>query len=194
MPTDKIKVAFLDRDGVINKEVNYLYKIDDFEYTEGCIEGLKKIKALGYEIIIVTNQAGIARGYYTEADYQKLTDWYLADLKQHGIDILDVFYCPHHPNGKVERYTKSCGCRKPNSGMFFAAMQKYNIDLDKSFMVGDKLSDIEAAINATFKIENMFLVTTGHPIDIKKINKCQISKNIYSVATYIKYNRIKSSG
>ena len=171
MSADKIKVAFLDRDGVINKEVNYLYKVEDFEYTENCIEGLKKIKALGYEIIIVTNQAGIARGYYTEDDYQKLTDWYVADLKNQGIDILDVFHCPHHPEGNIPEYSIVCDCRKPKSGMFEQALAQYNIDIDSSFMVGDKNSDLGAAKSAG--IQQLYLVETGHPI----------TENSYTVKT-----------
>ncbi|MEW6994792.1 D-glycero-alpha-D-manno-heptose-1,7-bisphosphate 7-phosphatase [Colwelliaceae bacterium MEBiC 14330] len=164
MSADKIKVAFLDRDGVINKEVNYLYKIEDFEYTENCIEGLKKIKELGYEIIIVTNQAGIARGYYTEQQYQKLTDWYLNDLKQQGIDILDVYHCPHHPEGKVNRYTKKCACRKPMAGMIETAKNKYDIDMSISILVGDKLSDIESGIKGGLFETACYLVNTGHKI------------------------------
>jgi D-glycero-D-manno-heptose 1,7-bisphosphate phosphatase len=179
MSTDKIKVAFLDRDGVINKEVNYLYKVEDFEYTENCIDGLKKIKALGYEIIIVTNQAGIARGYYTEVDYQKLTDWYVADLKQHGIDILDVFYCPHHPDGKIERYTKSCECRKPNSGMFDKAMTKYDIDIEKSMMVGDKTTDLIAAKKVG--IQQLYLVETGHQIMENSYNEYTVKTSLFTL-------------
>jgi D-glycero-D-manno-heptose 1,7-bisphosphate phosphatase len=179
MRTDKIKVAFLDRDGVINKEVNYLYKVEDFEYTENCIEGLKKIKALGYEIIIVTNQAGIARGYYTEDDYQKLTAWYVADLKNQGIDILDVFHCPHHPDGKIERYTKSCECRKPNSGMFDDAMQKYNINLDESIMVGDKVSDLKAANK--IGIQQLYLVETGHQIMENSYTEYTVKTSLFTL-------------
>jgi len=179
MSADKIKIAFLDRDGVINKEVNYLYKIEDFEYTENCIEGLKKIKALGYEIIIVTNQAGIARGYYTEDDYQKLTAWYVADLKNQGIDILDVFRCPHHPEGNIPEYSIVCACRKPKSGMFEQALAQYNIDMDSSFMVGDKTSDLDAAKNAG--IQQLYLVETGHPITENTYEEYKVKKSLFTL-------------
>jgi D-glycero-D-manno-heptose 1,7-bisphosphate phosphatase len=159
-----MKVAFLDRDGVINKEVNYLHKIEDFKYTENCIAGLKKLRELDYEIIIITNQAGIARGFYNVADYQKLTDWYLEDLSSKGIKILDVFYCPHHPKGTIAEYAKVCDCRKPKPGMFIDASNKYKIDFASSIMIGDKISDVEAAISFGLSADNCCLVTTGHTI------------------------------
>jgi D-glycero-D-manno-heptose 1,7-bisphosphate phosphatase len=156
----KIKVAFLDRDGVINKEVNYLHRREDFDYTENCVEALKKLRLLNYQIIIVTNQAGIARGYYTEEDYQELTAWFLADLANRGVEVLDVFHCPHHPEGSVKGLAVECDCRKPKPGMLHKAMQKYNIDIEQSIMVGDKVSDADAGTRAGLK--NCFLVRTGH--------------------------------
>jgi len=162
MSKAKIKVAFLDRDGVINKEVNYLYKIEDFEYTEDCIEGLKSLQKLGFKIIIVTNQAGIARGYYTEEQYQELTQWYLTDLAKHGITVLDIFHCPHHPKGSIPQYAIECDCRKPKSGMFQQAFDKYDIDLMKSIMIGDKESDLIAAERS--EIRGLYLVRTGHEL------------------------------
>lgn len=156
------KVAFLDRDGVINKEVNYLHRIEDFEYTPNCIEGLLALKEQGYEFVVVTNQAGIAHGYYTESDYQRLTDWYVTDLKRQGIELLEVLHCPHHPNGKVEQYKKVCECRKPAPGMITTALVRHEIDASKSIMVGDKESDVEASRAAG--LQNAFLVSTGHQI------------------------------
>lgn len=157
-----MKVAFLDRDGVINKEVNYLYKIEDFEFTKNCISGMKRFIAHGYKIIIVTNQAGIAKGYYTLSDYDKLTKWYRGILKLQGIDILDIYYCPHHPDGIVPEYRCDCSCRKPNTGMFESAARDYSIDLKQSFIVGDKLGDVEAGLK--FGLGRVFLVETGHQI------------------------------
>ncbi len=185
MPTDKIKVAFLDRDGVINKEVNYLHKVEDFEYTENCIEGLKNLKKMGYEIIIVTNQAGIARGYYTEQQYQKLTDWYLADLGKYGIAILDVFHCPHHPQGNVPEYAISCSCRKPKSGMFEQAFSKYEIDIDNSLMVGDKESDLLAAQGVGIK--KIILVESGHAVSGILREKYRTEKNLHSITLLKKH-------
>jgi D-glycero-D-manno-heptose 1,7-bisphosphate phosphatase len=151
------KALFLDRDGVINKEKNYLYKIEDFEFVDGVFETCRYFQEKGYLLIIVTNQAGIARGKYTEQDYQILTDWMLAEFEKQGIMIRKVYHCPHHPE-----FTGECECRKPKPGMLIEAKKEFDIDMSNSIMVGDKNSDIEAAINSG--IQNKYLVLTGHKI------------------------------
>ena len=151
-----IKTIFLDRDGVINKEVKYLYKIKDFEFIDGIFDVCLSFKKAGYQIIIVSNQSGIGRGYYSKNDYKILTKWLVNKFKQKNIDILDTFYCPHSPND-------SCNCRKPMPGMFLAAQKKYDIDMKKSWMIGDKETDIQAAIASG--ISNTILVSSGHTID-----------------------------
>ena len=142
------KAIFLDRDGVINKEVNYLYKIEDCEFVDGIFEICKYFQDQGYLLIVVTNQAGIARGYYTENDFKKLTDWMVREFKRRLIDIIDVFHCPHHIDGVVEGYAINCNCRKPKPGMLYEAKKKFDIDMDSSILIGDKMSDIEAARNS----------------------------------------------
>ncbi len=139
-----MKVAFLDRDGVINREVNYLHRVEDFKYTERCIDGLKNLISLGFEIVVVTNQAGIARGYYTESDYHELTNFYRNNLAKQGIELLDVLYCPHHPDGTAERYRKKCDCRKPQPGMILRAAETFSISLEHSVLIGDKITDAQA--------------------------------------------------
>ena len=139
-----IKSIFLDRDGVINHDKNYLYRIDEFEFIEGIFEACLKFNKLGYEIIIVTNQSGISRGYYSEEDYQKLTDWMLCRFKEENVSILDIFHCPHNNNS-------FCDCRKPKPGMFLKAKLKHDINMKNSWMIGDKESDITAANLAGIK-------------------------------------------
>jgi D-glycero-D-manno-heptose 1,7-bisphosphate phosphatase len=151
-----IKTIFLDRDGVINKEVNYLHKIDDFEFIDGIIDACLHLQKLDYQLIIITNQSGIARGYYSENDYQLITKWMLKQFKEKGITILDIFHCPHGPDS-------TCDCRKPKPGMFLKAKSKYNIDMTKSWMIGDKEVDIQAANAAG--IQNTILVRSGHLIN-----------------------------
>ena len=151
-----IKTIFLDRDGVINKEVNYLYKVDNFVFIDGVFDACKNYLELGYKIIVITNQSGIARGYYSKYDYIKLTNWMLSQFDNHGISILDTFYCPHLPES-------NCNCRKPSPGMFITAKEKYNIDMENSWAIGDKESDIEAAKCAG--ITNTILVRSGHQIN-----------------------------
>ncbi|MCT7433172.1 D-glycero-beta-D-manno-heptose 1,7-bisphosphate 7-phosphatase [Aliarcobacter cryaerophilus] len=152
------KALFLDRDGVINKEKNYLYKIEDFEFIDGVFETCKYFQDKGYLIIIITNQAGIARGKYTEDDYQILTDWMIKKFEKKEIKISKVYYCPHHPH-----FSGKCQCRKPNPGMILQAQNDFDIDLSQSILVGDKNSDIEAGINSGIKMN--YLVQTGHKIE-----------------------------
>ena len=151
------KALFLDRDGVVNKEKNYLYKIEDFEFIDGVFETCKYFQNNGYLIILITNQAGIARGKYSENDFNILTDWMIREFEKRDIYISKVYHCPHHPD-----FSGECECRKPKPGMILEAKREFDIDLKNSILVGDKNSDIEAGINAG--IENLFLVNTGHKI------------------------------
>jgi D-glycero-D-manno-heptose 1,7-bisphosphate phosphatase len=151
-----IKTIFLDRDGVINKEVNYLYKIDNFQFIEGAFEACLYFQNLNYEIIIVSNQSGISRGIFSEKDFNKLNNWMLNQFHKKNISILDVFFCPHTTESK-------CSCRKPKPGMLIEAKLKYNINMEKSWMIGDSERDIEAAVSAG--ISNTILVRSGHLID-----------------------------
>lgn len=137
------KALFLDRDGVINIEKDYLFKIEDFEFIDGIFELCRYFIDLGYIIIVVTNQSGIARSYYTKEQFLELTDWMVDEFKKEGIKISKVYYCPHHPE-----ITGECDCRKPKPGMLLNAKNDFNIDLSNSLLVGDKERDIQAALNA----------------------------------------------
>lgn len=137
------KAIFLDRDGTINVDKEYLSKIEDFEYLPGVIDGLKILQDVGYKLIIITNQSGIARGYYTEEDFLKLNNWMVQDLRGRGIEISKVYYCPHHPEGKIEKYRIDCDCRKPKLGMYQRAIKDFDIDISESWTIGDKIRDSE---------------------------------------------------
>lgn len=137
------KALFLDRDGVVNVEKNYLHKPEDFELVEGIAEVCRAYQEQGYLIIIVTNQSGIARGYYSEEDFRHLSDWMTEHFKTLGIDITRIYYCPHH-----EEISGVCDCRKPEPGMFLKAMNDYGIDMPSSVMIGDNERDITAARRA----------------------------------------------
>lgn len=138
------KAVFLDRDGTINVEKEYLYKISDFEYLEGAVEGLRALSDMGYLLLIVTNQSGIARGYYTEEDYRRLDEWLRKDLQDRGVRIAGSYYCPHLPDGCVLEYARECDCRKPKTGLFRRAAKEFDIDMRRSFAVGDRLRDLSA--------------------------------------------------
>ena len=139
---NKRKAVFLDRDGTINIEKNYLYKIEDFEYIPGVIDALRQLCSMGYALIIISNQSGIARGYYTENDYEHLDSWVKEDLRQKGIDITASYYCPHHPEAIIPKYRIKCECRKPGTKLFWDAQKEYDIDMNVSFAVGDRMRDL----------------------------------------------------
>ena len=153
---------FLDRDGVINVDTGYVYEVDDFVFIEGVIEALLKLKQKGYLLVVVTNQSGIARGYFTEEQFMNLTEWMDWSLADRGIDLDGIYFCPHHPSEGDDKYRKSCACRKPGPEMILDAAKHLNIDLAASYMVGDKPSDIKAAINAG--VGHKVMVETGKPI------------------------------
>lgn len=135
------KAIFLDRDGTINIEKNYLYKIEDFEFIPGAIEGMRELSSAGFKLIIITNQSGIARGYYTEDEFKILNDWMLEELRCQGVVIDAVYYCPHLPDASIDKYKKNCSCRKPSLGLYEKAISEYDIDLERSYAVGDKIRD-----------------------------------------------------
>lgn len=153
--------VFLDRDGVINKDGDYVHKIDDFIFIDHAIDAMKMIKDKGYSLIVVTNQSGIARGFYTEDDFMTLTEWMDWSLMDRGVRLDGIYYCPHHPEGKGE-YACDCDCRKPKPGMILEGASYRNVDLTKSYMVGDKAVDMQAGIAAGIK--NNYLVRTGHEL------------------------------
>lgn len=138
------KAVFLDRDGTINEDSGYPASLADIILFPMAIKVLRYLKKSAYKIIIVTNQSGVARGYFNEAAVQDIHNGMQQLFARHNVRIDDFYYCPHHPQAAIEKYRQQCDCRKPNSGMFLKAAQEHQIDFQKSFMVGDKYSDIEA--------------------------------------------------
>ena len=145
------KALFLDRDGVVNVEKDYLYKVEDFEFIDGIFDLITYYQQLDYKIFVVTNQSGIARNYYSENDFNNLTQWMISEFLKHNIKIEKVYFCPHHPDISGE-----CSCRKPKPGMIIEAANSYDIDLEHSIMIGDKERDIEAGLNAGIKETYLF--------------------------------------
>lgn len=144
----KRKALFLDRDGVINEEKNYVHRIEDFEFMDGVFDLLSYARSLGYLLVVITNQAGIARGYYTEEDFHHLNEWMLAQFAAKGTPIDRVYYCPYHPTHGIGSYKQDSPNRKPAPGMLLQAEKELQIDLSQSVLVGDKESDIEAGKKA----------------------------------------------
>lgn len=142
------KALFLDRDGVINVDHGYLYQIDQFEFVDGIIPLCQRAMALGYQIIVVTNQSGIGRGYYSEQGFWTLSDWMCEAFAKQQVDIKKVYFCPHHPTKAQAPYLTECECRKPKPGMLLSAIAEFAIDPEQSIMVGDKISDMQAGFSA----------------------------------------------
>jgi len=164
------KALFLDRDGIVNVEKNYVHQIKDFEFISEVFEMIKLFQKYGFLIFIITNQAGIARGYYSEAQYQELTTWMLDQFRLKKISISKVYHCPHHPQD-------DCECRKPKPGMILQAQKDFNLDLKESYLIGDKESDIEAGISAGI-IHNL-LIGENHPFQ----NHKQLLKHLNEVVS-----------
>ncbi|MCK8832209.1 D-glycero-beta-D-manno-heptose 1,7-bisphosphate 7-phosphatase [Haemophilus influenzae] len=155
------KAIFLDRDGTLNIDYGYVHEIDNFKFIEGAIDALRELKKLGYMLVLVTNQSGIARGYFAEDQFLQLTEWMDWSLAEQDVDLDGIYYCPHHPEGKGE-YKEDCDCRKPKSGMLLQAIKELKIDPTQSIMVGDKVEDLKAGIGA--KVKMNVLVRTGKPV------------------------------
>ena len=166
------KIIFLDRDGVINHDCGYVNRIEDFHFIDGVFEACKKLSKCGFEIIIFTNQSGIERGYFTQEDFDNLTTWMIDEFEKNGIKILKVYFCPHSPD-------KNCNCRKPKTGMIDNAKKDFNISLDNSWVVGDKMSDIYSGLNAG--IDNFTLIKSKYNINVDN----QKFDNLLAAAMFI---------
>jgi len=180
----KKKAIFLDRDGVINHDYGYVGKADDFIFINDSIKALKILQDKGYKLIVVTNQAGIGRGFYTENDFHKLMNFMNQELEKYNIHPLSIFFCPHHPDSGLDSYKYNCDFRKPNPGMILKATKELNIDLSRSFMVGDKYSDIIAGINA--KIHMNVILGSGRPIEEKDVKIAdKFFENLFCFAKWV---------
>jgi D-glycero-D-manno-heptose 1,7-bisphosphate phosphatase len=142
--TDRRPAAFLDRDGVLNHDVGYLFRVEEFRWIDGAREAIRALNEAGYWVFVVTNQSGVARGYYDEAAVRRLHDWMQRDLAAVGAHVDAFRYCPHHPEGTEPAYRRTCRCRKPGPGMIEALAEAWPVDLANSVVIGDKARDLEA--------------------------------------------------
>lgn len=168
------KALFLDRDGIINIDHGYVSTPNDFEFCEGIFSLCKRFEAEGFLIIVVTNQSGIGRGYYSTEAFLQLNKWMVNQFSIQGVNIRDTFYCPHHPQKAQGEYLKDCDSRKPNTGMFERAKEKYAIDMSASVMIGDRMSDMQASEAAS----------VGH--------RYLLSNNLHQADNSASYQRIDS--
>ncbi|GLR08782.1 D-glycero-beta-D-manno-heptose-1,7-bisphosphate 7-phosphatase [Mixta theicola] len=160
--TAKVPAIFLDRDGTVNVDHGYVHEIDDFQFIDGVIEAMQELKKMGYALVLVTNQSGIARGIFSEDQFMQLTEWMDWSLADREVDLDGIYYCPHHSEASVESYRQQCDCRKPQPGMLLSAMKQLNIDMAASYMVGDKIDDMQAGKAAG--VGTNVLVRSGKPV------------------------------
>ena len=144
----KKKIAFLDRDGVINEDNGYVHKLNELVWVKGVFTGLRNLIELNYKLYIVTNQSGIARGYYTEQQFHEFMRGMIEKLFLKNIYFLGYDFCPHHPEGSIKKLAKHCKCRKPGSNMIEKVLKKEKIEAKNCILIGDKLTDIEAGNRA----------------------------------------------
>ena len=144
----KRRAAFLDRDGVVNLDREYVHRIEDFEFLPGVFEAVRLLRGMGFLPIVTTNQSGIGRGLYDVRQFNVLTDWMKQRFLEEGAELGGVYFCPHHPTEAIAAYRRECSCRKPEPGMLLAAATDLDIDLAASAMFGDRASDLEAARRA----------------------------------------------
>lgn len=182
----KNKAVFLDRDGVIIKEPPYyIYRPDQLILIPGSADTIKLLNKNGFLVVIVTNQAGVAHGYYSENDVLAFHQLMKKKLEKKGAKIDAIYYCPHHPESKIEKYRVDCNCRKPKPGMLQKAEKELNIDLKRSLMIGDKISDIEAGKSVGCKT---IMVLTGHGKEESKFKNIECdftADDLYHTIEYI---------
>ena len=166
------KALFLDRDGVINIDYGHVFKKENFDFVEGIFSLCKKAVELDYRLFVITNQAGIGKGYYSLEEYEELTTWMITKFDEKNISLDKVYYCPYHAEAKIVKYRKKHHLRKPNPGMILLAKEEFDLDLSRSILIGDKVSDIEAGNRGGVNLNFLYGNSEG---EFKKLNCIQIS-------------------
>jgi D-glycero-D-manno-heptose 1,7-bisphosphate phosphatase len=167
VPNPLRKALFIDRDGIINEDTGYPHKPEQIRFNEAVFPLCRTAAEKGYCLIVITNQAGVAKGKYTEEDVHSLHEWMAGEFKKRGIAIARFYYCPHHPEATVPAYRQTCNCRKPKPGMIEQAAKDFNLDLKKSLVIGDKHSDrIELPGLRSIIVKSKY---TGEDYDVEEL-------------------------
>lgn len=176
------RIAFIDRDGTINTEKNYVHRIEDFEWIPGSLEALQALHQADILIYIITNQAGIAKGLYTEADLKLLNQHFLEITRKAKVKIQDILYCPHHPQGIVQQYSISCDCRKPGNALIQKVLEQEKLAPHQAVLFGDKNTDIQAGQSLNII---SYLVLTGYGLQEKEASKADfIVKDLQTAVSH----------
>ena len=180
---------FLDRDGTINEEVDYLSSPHQVRLIPRAADAIREAKGLGFKVVVISNQSGVARGMFTETDLKEVNSALIALLSREQAQIDALYYCPHHPDGTVAPYNIDCDCRKPGIGMLKRAAREFDIDLSSSYVVGDRMSDIEAGRNAH---ATSILVLTGYGKEqLNRIDGQNVSMQYVATDLYDAFQQIK---
>ena len=178
------KAVFLDRDGVINEERGYVHTLEDFVLLPGVVAAIRYLRSSGFKVIVVTNQSGVARGFFEVTAVDRLHRHFQGILSAAGEQVDAIYCCPHYPKGVVEEFAHTCDCRKPMPGLLLRAARELNLNLSASYLVGDKLSDIQAGRRAGVK--KTFLVRTGHPLTPEAVSCADfLTSDLYEAASAI---------
>lgn len=175
------KAIFLDRDGTIIEDKGYMYKTEDLDFLPKVIAGLKKLQDNEYSLIIITNQAGIGKGFFSESDYLSFRNFLHNELKKQGVSISAEYFCPHHLSSGLGKYRIDCDCRKPKTGMLEKAAKDFDLDLKECWMIGDKSSDMGAGKKAGCKTIHVLTGREKNPVsdsDFTAINLVEATKCI----------------
>ena len=179
-----MKAAFIDRDGVINEELEYVHRVEDFRLLPGVPEGLRLLQEDGFALVVVTNQAGIARGLYSEAEFERVTQHMRDRLAPHGVLLSGVYHCPHHPSAGIGALRIDCDCRKPKPGMLRRAARELGLDMEASVLIGDKESDLDAGRAAG--VAACVLVESGHaPTDAARVKADHTAAGLWGAAKWV---------
>lgn len=173
-----VKAVFLDRDGTITLDTGHVHKIEDLDFLPNALPALKMLQDAGLKLFVVTNQSGIGRGYFAEEDYHKVTHHMLSEMKKQGIEIHEVYHCPHHPSD-------DCCCRKPKTRMLELAAEKHNINLKNSYVVGDKTMDVMLGKNTGSKAVLVLTGKAGKEPQQYKVTPDFVAKDLLHAAEWI---------
>jgi D-glycero-D-manno-heptose 1,7-bisphosphate phosphatase len=166
---------FLDRDGVINVNYGYVHQKKDFVFIDGIFDLVHEANKLGYLVVVITNQAGIGRGFYSENDFLELTEWMKQEFMIRNAKIDAVYYCPHHPIEGIGKYKKDCGCRKPKPGMFLRAINELSLDTHNSIMIGDNESDLLSSQSAGVNYNLLYTkINKNRDFEIDSLNNASL--------------------
>ena len=180
------KALFLDRDGVINVDHGYVHRAEQFEFRAGIFELVREARIRGYRVVVVTNQAGIGRGYYTEGDFQHLSAWMMSEFEAQGAPLDRIYHCPDHPEFGIGRYRRESTHRKPAPGMLLQARDELGLSLEQSILVGDKESDIEAGLRAGIRCNVLVAESEGAATEARRHTRADfVVSTLCAVCAYL---------